>query len=254
MARKSPSRRKSGFSEFIDKLLRCLEDSSRHYIQINSIATETGVEKRRLYDLMNVLVACGVCIKTDTHTYCWEGLARARAALAQNLREIELRSLSEPIDKLFLLPDSPPIGTLATYFVGVFLFTGARRLNIRDAALLMSPDEDHSKPVLRRLYLVAYLLEHIGILRHAQCIGEYELDADIDEIASSVLAGLARDGEFPPDTIEYRMNRLDGKFLRRLHEQRREEFERIARMRADGHDDAQTPSLACDQIQCGVFH
>ena len=251
-AGKSSSRRKGDFSEFIDRLLQRFEESTQQYIQINSISTETGVEKRRLYDLMNVLVACGVCTKTDTHTYRWDGMASFQGALKAILRDVELRGIAQPIDNLFLLPESPTIGTLATFFISVFLYIGAKKLNIRDAALIMSPDEERSKPVLRRLYLVAYLLEHIGVLQHAQRIGEYELEADVDTVSTSVISGLAREGEFPPDTIEYRMKRLDASFIRRVHEQRLNDFERVTRTRTVSGDDGQSPSLACGESVRGI--
>ena len=240
---RAASRRKGDFSEFIDTLLQRSEESPEKFLQINAIATETKVEKRRLYDLMNVLVACGVCVKTDTHTYRWQGLRSFPNALKQIMKDTESKALQQGIDTLFLLPDSPSIGTISSCFISILLYLRLSRFNIRDAAIIMSPDEEKSKPVLRRLYLVAYLLEHIGLLRHTQKNGEYQITIDLNMITAEVMTELIREHEFPPDSIEYQLSRIDANFVKNLQEQRREEFLHVMHMKTMARDDGYTPSL-----------
>lgn len=219
------TKRRKDFSEFIDTLIQQY-DGKQSVIQVNSISNETGVEKRRLYDLMNVLVACDVCTKTDTHSYKWNGISNFPFAIKRIAKEVEAKAISTEIEHVFLLPESPTIGVMATTFIGTFTYLGLKCMNIRDAALLMSPDEERSKPILRRLYLVAYLLEHIGLLKHAQKIGEYEINADVIQISKESFVELQEEGEFSPDSIEYSLNRFDGNFMKKTHTERREDFMR----------------------------
>jgi hypothetical protein len=120
----------------------------------------------------------------------------------------------------------------------MFLHLGLRELNIRDAALIMAPDEDRAKPVRRRLYLVAYLLEHIGLLKHSQKIGEYKLVADLLRTTMDAISELLKEGEFPPDSITYQLSRIDETFVTRLHSERHVEFSRVLRMKTVPADDS----------------
>lgn len=246
--RKGTAKRKSEFSGFIESLVRRFEGVPQHYLQINTIASETGVEKRRLYDLMNVLVACGICTKTNAHTYKWEGLAAFQPAIAQILKETEIRSIKHHLDTLFLVPDSPTIGMLTSYFLGIFVFLGLNTIGIRDASLIMAQDDERSKAVLRRLYLVAYLLEHTGLLKHTQKIGEYTISEDLPAVTRRVIEEIVGEGEYPPDRIENKLNRIDANFVRNLHEHRRGELARLLQLRTMASDDSQGSGIGMPPI------
>lgn len=237
---KSGSKRKSDFSVFITTLMQRYEESPQQYLQINTLSTETGVEKRRLYDLMNVLVACGICSKTNTHTYRWEGRASFHSAFVQIMKETEIRSIRYPLDTLFLLPESPPIGTVTSYFLGIFGFLGMNTIGIRDAAVLMAPDDEKSKQVLRRLYLVAYLLEHTVLTKHSQNMGEYTIAEDLPSLTTSVIEEIVSEGEYGPDRIENKLNRIDANFVRNLYEHRRREFAKLLRLKSITPDGPQS--------------
>jgi hypothetical protein len=128
------------------------------------------------------------------------------------------------LEKLFVLCDSPVIGVLASSFIGLFLHFEPAEINIRDAALLMSADETSANPIRRRLYLVAFLLEHLGLLKHSDTIGGYEFTADISSITIEVLGELAAAPQFPPNPIAYQLNRIEKPYIRRLHANRRMEL------------------------------
>lgn len=238
--RRMPSKRNQNFSLFIDSLIQKYDGKPDSIIQVNNIANETGVEKRRLYDLMNVLVACEICTKADTHLYRWNGIHAFNTTLKKIAKEVELKAMHTDIEHLFLIPDSPTIGSLTTQFLGAYTYLGIPSMNIRDAALLMSIDEDKAKPILRRLYLVAYLLEHIGIFKHASKIGEYEISADVIQISKETFSELQNDGEFNPKQIEFCMNRFDSNYLNATHSERREDFVRQLHLKTSQTNDLMT--------------
>ncbi|KAH0791367.1 hypothetical protein GPJ56_004722 [Histomonas meleagridis] len=217
-------KKKNGFSEFIINFLKQYENKIDFIIQINQLSIDSGVEKRRLYDLLNVLVACGICIKAGPHAYQWKGLSTLSNLLPSISRDIEIKALTEDLDKLFYLPESPAIGTLAINFLGIFVYFGTQSLNIRDIAVFLSPDEEKSKPILRRLYLVAFLLERIGILKHSTKVGECLINADLKELTKSTLTALSVEGRFPPDCIKYQLNRFDDLYVTRLQAERKSQL------------------------------
>lgn len=231
-------KRRHDFAQFVDQLIEDHEANPDETIQINLIATEQGVEKRRLYDLMNVLVTCDVCVKTDTHIYRWLSLDNTRKAVQRISREIELRAMTQSISELLTLPDSPSIGLMTSMFIGTFLFFNMPTMNIREVALLLSSVTNQQKPILRRLYLVAFLLERIGLLKHKQKMSDYEIDVNIEAVSLTTFQELSREGLFPPTSIEYHLNRFDGNFFRALFRQRQESLVLLRQMKWMNAEDA----------------
>lgn len=219
--------RRNDFAHFVDQLIEKSEGKPNLPLQINKIATEYGVEKRRLYDLMNVLVACDVCRKTESHVYRWLSINNAQQAVRRISREIEERAIENGINTLFKLPESPAIGVMTAMFIGSFAFFSMTRINIRDISLLMASDARHYKPVLRRLYLVAFLLERVGLLKHVHKVGDYEITVNVKEICEASLMDLLRDGRFPPTCVEFMLNRFGVNYMTTIHAHRRESFDRL---------------------------
>ena len=169
------SSRRNDFSSFIDKLLQHYEGHQGSDIQVNSLALDNHFEKRRLYDLLNVLAACDICSKYDTHTYKWNTILNIHRTVEKIAADFETKALSGTIEDIFRLPDSPSIGVITHKFIGTFLFFNMKIISIRDVAMLMAIDQCHFKPILRRLYLVAYILERIGLFKHSQKKGTYQI-------------------------------------------------------------------------------
>lgn len=214
------NKKRSDFSKFVNFLIDKSERDPSHPIQINKLASEHGVEKRRLYDLMNVLVACDICVKTDSHIYRWLTVRNARSAVQRISKENELKAITIPISDLLTLPDSPSIGLMTSTFISAFVLFNVTIMNIREVAILLSSAKNHPKPILRRLYLVAFLLERVGLLRHRQKVGDYEIDVNIEETCLRSIRELAREGLFPPYTVEHYLSRIDAHFIRVLFRER----------------------------------
>ena len=252
-AGKRGPRRRGDFSQFVDRLIQKNEKRPDQTIQINRLSFEHGIEKRRLYDLMNVLVACNICIKTDVHNYRWTSLGNARDTVQRISLELEFKSLETPVSDLFILPNSPPIGLMTTMFIGAFLFFNLASMNIRDISMLMASDAAHYKPILRRLYLVAFLLERLGLFKHNQKMGDYEITVDVERTCLNSLNDLARGGKFPPTAIEYQLNRIDQNYVRMISRERQRQLQEIAALKMVRDDPVMdlpvvTEELAVDAV------
>lgn len=223
------------FSEVIDKLLGKYEQKPGASLHVNIISRDNSIEKRRLYDLLNVLVACDVCSKSDSHTYKWKSLQNAILSIKKLSYDIELNASVAGInnfESLLLLPDAPSIGVITNKFIGLFLFLNRDILNITDVALLMSLDKAHYKPILRRLYLVAYFLERIGLFDHVLCgTGEYHINVNVSELCQETLKKMVIERKFQPDTVEYQLNRFDESAMDSFYLARRYDFATVIQHR-----------------------
>lgn len=217
-------RKKDEYSTFISLLLKHYEGSDDAIIQVNKLSSETGVEKRRLYDLLNVLTACGVCEKSSAHAYCWRGLSVLPSFLSQVSRDIEARALYMDIDQLFFIPDSPAIGALTVNFIAIFVYYGIPMIPLREISMIMTANEERARMVMRRLYSVVYVLERIGVLKHALTVGECLFNADLGELQRSTFVAMAKENMFPPDRIEFELNRFDDMYISQLQRERKSQF------------------------------
>lgn len=224
MKRASTSKSKNDFALFISRLISSYECNMMPIIRINEISIQSGIEKRRIYDLMNVLTAFSVVSKLGANNYKWEGMDQAQKVMKQCSENFALKTSKEVSGDIFILPESAGIGKLAYNFVSLFFFFGFKNLNIRDASILMASNEVRSKPILRRLYLVSFLLEHIGFIKHRKNIGDYELKANIRKITKNSYDKLNKEGFFTQYTIECQINRFDNSFLNTLFMERLTNF------------------------------
>ena len=222
--RKPSVQKKSNFSDFVKNFLRSHENEVGTIIQINQLSLESGIEKRRLYDFMNVLVACSICTKYNNHSYQWVGMSSLNELLPSISHEIEVRAIREDATFIFALPKSPTVGNLINSFLGVFLYFGIPSFHIKDIALLFSDNDEKLKPILRRLYLVSFLLERIGIMKHSNKVGQCQINADLSQVMKNTFETMSKNGEFPPDCIEHQLNRFDDLYITRLRIDRREQL------------------------------
>lgn len=226
----SRKKQKVDFSQFISAIISRKETEEDKTIEFNLISEEVGIEKRRLYDLMNVLCSCGVCVKTDSHIYHWKGLNKIELTLVDLVKKKENQGiLYKNFQHLFALPESPSIGLLTTTLLSIYLYIGTQTLILHDVSKFLTNDTKKEKQITRRLYLVTYLLEQIKVLKHGSRNGEYEIVYNVKEIVKKALNEISSNDDFPPYSIEYQLNRFDDSYIMNIHQIRYKEYLSIVR-------------------------
>ncbi|OHS95543.1 hypothetical protein TRFO_10429 [Tritrichomonas foetus] len=203
------------FIHFIHNLISQQERNPSKKIEINTIYSHSGVEKRRLYDLMNVLTACGITTK-DVHLYKWNGMANFQNCLARIKCDIEHNYSKKSTEKdsmflplrLFSLPKSATLGTLTTTLFSIFMFFMKDTLKVRDVSLIIAGPTTKSTHLIKRLYLVTFMLEKIGILKHEIRGGDYKLMCNMKKAISDGYNLLVQNNDLPPIYIANLLNRI----------------------------------------------
>ena len=182
-------------------------------------------DKRRQSDLYNILDALGVFGHFNDKLVIWRGLRAVTSALIrygiQNEKEAQTRTIIE----IFRVGQSPNLGTLVTKFLSLYVFLGETCINIREAVLLMSDSQEHGKKVLRRLYLVVFVLEQAGIIEHGYAYSNYVLRQPLDVIISAIFQEVPNLNMFPEESVEVLLNRLDKVYIRTAHMHRQEMYQ-----------------------------
>uniref|UniRef100_UPI00358F58B2 transcription factor E2F8-like isoform X2 n=1 Tax=Myxine glutinosa TaxID=7769 RepID=UPI00358F58B2 len=165
-------------------------------IYVDNMASVLGVERRRIYDVVNVLESLALLSRVAKNCYCWHGPQAMQQALEQlGAPEEEgsnFSSCPSPDSSQEPWPTNAETGlsprfprtlrggrkekslrTLSQRFVMLFLTSGTKSIDLDTAASSIinqcSPcsaeDEKQFKTTVRRLYDIANILSSLGLLR-----------------------------------------------------------------------------------------
>ncbi|OHT04608.1 hypothetical protein TRFO_27875 [Tritrichomonas foetus] len=209
------------FGTFIQRVIRQFELSQNSPVRFADIA---DCDKRRQSDLFNILDSLEVFGHISNKLIVWRGFGSTTAAFVRYGVQNELRAHTESITQIFRVGQSPSLSTLVIKFISLFIFLGVDSLNIREVVNLISDNPEHAKKVLRRLYLVVFVLEQSGVIEHGYAYSNYMLKQPLDVIVSTIFQEVPRLKMFPEESIEALLNRLDDIYIQSIHKRRRELF------------------------------
>lgn len=204
---------KPNFGQFIKNLVIEQENGNHDIIFMERLVEQSGIEKRRLADLFSALTALGVCSRIQVACYKWLSMEK----IAENIKNIsfilEKNSLTIPVAELFDAAHSLSIGDLSIKLIEVFVYFGIREMTLKAIATICTINSSGSKQVLRRLYLVAYLLEQLGILTHTTIRGVYRCELNLKEIITDSINELIKQRIVPDISIEMLLSRVDDAYI-----------------------------------------
>ena len=126
--------------------------------EILFICKKFGFQRRRFYDLINVLEAIGCCKKTNINCISWIGISNIKNTLHEMKENVEKSSNLLPKENLIA------ISSLTVSFIMQFYANKTETLEIKKIGTFLSSYNGRYKTTVCKLYQVAYILESIGVI------------------------------------------------------------------------------------------
>lgn len=166
----------SVLSDSIQELCAAMESEKTQAHSITKISTRFNIKRRRLYDVINVLIATGCCQKGEFDTIIWLGKDHITAKIKQycstRLSGIETKTLSE----LFPVESCVGVPNLTVNFLLIYYALETNCLDLRIIATLFSRGTMRMKTTLSKLYQISYILCSIGVCKRNSQVCEVVLE------------------------------------------------------------------------------
>ncbi|XP_026183266.1 transcription factor E2F7 [Mastacembelus armatus] len=199
-AEKKPSRKQKSLGLLCQKFLALYPDyppsHSPIWISLDEVATSLGVERRRIYDIVNVLESLMIVGRMAKNSYTWFGRQRLEATL----EELQRRGRQQGYHlQMELARDAAPgreddggdvdagnvgvnrkdksLRIMSQKFVMLFLVSKTQTVTLDAAAkVLIEESQDSSshskyKTKVRRLYDIANVLTSLGLIKKVHVQG-----------------------------------------------------------------------------------
>ena len=146
---------------------------------ITKISQQFNIKRRRLYDIVNVLVSTGICKKGEFDCIIWCGKDQIFQTISKLFKEREIGDHKKSIDELFPVDICVGVPNLTINFLLIYFALEAKCLDIRIIATLFSRGTTRMKTTLSKLYQISYILCSIGITKRNTQVCEVILDDNL---------------------------------------------------------------------------
>lgn len=199
------------FSKSIHDFVFYSESMPQCVNQISKICKDYGFQRRRFYDVINVLEAVGCCVKTGMDTIFWAGLSNIPRALIKMQNSIQLKNGNFPLAHFFPNENRVSIGRLAYYFILIFLALQEKVLDVKEIAAYFSRENNRYRTTLCKLYQISHILEATSIIERTNEPGKiilsskYNFPVPIEEVKHHPMSVIALLNN-PPDSAASILN------------------------------------------------
>lgn len=170
LAAHSQQKSAENFASSIKKFVNYVSATPNTTLSLIHLCKEFHFQRRRFYDVINVLEALEVCRKTGVDEMIWYGKSHFKKLID------EIRGNGQVIDRD--IDQCISISGLTTRFIRAFFYFKSQTINIKEIGSFLSRENGRTKTTTCKLYQISHILEAAGIVEKTVLPGEIKL---IDE-------------------------------------------------------------------------
>lgn len=197
------------FKISIQQFVSTIEMEPKMKLSITSIRERFQFQRRRLYDVINVLEAIGCCIKTGIDTIIWLGLKNVKPSLYKLTIDNHVFDEDASINEVIQNDPSISISKLTQQFLLSFFALNEHYLDIKAISHYVTRMNGRYKSTLCKLYQISHILESACIIEKSDVPGVLHLRDEY--YVSKVVAPKPEPSNFSLLSIENLLNRQQPK-------------------------------------------
>ena len=151
---------KTLFRDSIKRFVDLAESNARRSYSIPWVCQEFSFQKRRFYDVMNVLEAIGCLQRATSESFTWLGLGRFTMCIQRPRLCFQGAT-----------PNSISISLMTHQFMTFFMHVHDMSVDLKSISGLLARHNQRFKTTLCKLYQISHILEAAGILEKSQSRG-----------------------------------------------------------------------------------
>lgn len=164
------------FWQTIRNFILAAESGLVHTFTLGNLVDDFYIQRRRIYDVMNVMEAIGCSQKMCADVYVWQGCSNVITVLKEAQIKNQINSKEKSVMECIPIESCISMGHLSVSLLLCFMALNTQNLNIKQVALFLARENKRYKTMLCKLYQISHILEAIGIFTKSDKMGELTLD------------------------------------------------------------------------------
>ena len=206
----------------IQHLVAFMEATPNVSHAISILSQRFAIKRRRLYDIINVLMSIGCCQKSCLDQIIWLGKNQITEKIIQLKESKKLSDPNLTLSEMFPVNGCIGISNLTTSFILLFFALKTNRLDLRFISQYFSRQTTRYKTTLCKLYQICFILGAVSVTTRTTQVCEVLLNEPYynDDIITN--ENELKSNE--PLSIDFLLNRPRNDFSTNYISQRRKDF------------------------------
>lgn len=161
------SSQQTNFASSIKKFINYIDNSKGKNFSLLTLCKHFNIQRRRFYDVINVLAPLKFCKKTGKNEITWLGEENFLSHIESLKHSNDIKNIADQSGDQCI-----SISELTLRFLQFFYYSGKQVVHIKDVSVYLSQDNGRVQTTTCKLYQISHILQAVGIVEKTDISGE----------------------------------------------------------------------------------